>query len=344
MLRKGHLLYWTLFTLLGLAFLGRVPQASAADGVSFILDWVPYGKHAPFYLGVDKGIYKQYGLDVKVLSGKGSGLSIKSVGAKGVEYAHADAGSLILARANEPNLRVKLIAMLHHNPLFNVVMLAKSPINSPKDLEGKKVGSPVVNSTRIVFPAFAELAKFDPNKVVWVDMEASAQNSSLFAERVDAIASYATQIPPMERMAQQLGKPIKSITFADYGLDVYSNGIIAHEDIIKNQSSLTRRFIIASLEAVKWSVEHPQEAIDVFLKHHPNSDRYIARGQFNVSVDVLLTKETMKTGIGFMNRDKMERTIDLMVRFYKGLKRKPSPEEIYTNEFVAVFPAKPKNM
>jgi NitT/TauT family transport system substrate-binding protein len=326
---------------LGLALGGSASPVFADDPAQMLLDWIPYGKHAPFYVGVDKGIYKQYSLDVKVLAGKGSGLSIKTVGAKGVEFASADAGSLVLARANEPSIRTKLIAMLHHNGLFNIVALAKSGINSPKDLAGKKIGSPVVNASRIVFPAFAELAGLDPSKVVWVDMDAPVQHPSLFSEQVDAIATYVTQLAPLQQMAKKFGKPIKSFAYADYGLDVYSNGLIAHEDTIKNRAPFTRRFVIATLEALKWSVENPDEAVQLFLRHYPTSDPEAARGQFDVSVDVLLTKETKETGIGFMLPAKIQRTIDLMARFEKEMKRKPSPGEIFTNEFVAIFPTRP---
>ena len=346
MLSRKQILCATVVILMGLGglFGGTMSRASAADSVKFLLDWLPYGKHAPFYAGVAEGIYKQYGLDVKVVSGKGSGLSIKTVGGKGVEFAHADAGSLILARANDPELRVKLIAMLHHKALFTAVVLTKSGIKSPKELEGKKIGSSVVNSSRIVFPAFAEAAGFDAKKVTWVDMASSSQNPSLFSEKVDAIVTYVTQLAPLGRMAKKTGKTLRSFPYADFGLDVYSNGIIAHDDTIKNRGPLARRFVIASLEAVRWSAENPHKAVDAFLKHHPSTDRAIAGDQFNTSIDVLLTKNTAKTGIGFIDRDKMQRTVDLMLRFNKGLKRKPTADEIFTNEFVAVFPKKVKNM
>jgi ABC-type nitrate/sulfonate/bicarbonate transport system substrate-binding protein len=60
---------------LGLLFGGTVCRASAAEGMRFILDFLPYVKRAPFYIGVDKGIYKQFGLDVIVLTAKRSGLT-----------------------------------------------------------------------------------------------------------------------------------------------------------------------------------------------------------------------------------------------------------------------------
>ncbi len=204
------------------------------------------------------------------------------------------------------------------------------------------VGSFASNSTQFVFPAFAELAGLDPKKVAWVELEPRILVASLFSEKVDAIAHYLTILPAVQMMAKKSGKPIQSMAFADYGLSVYSNGLIAHEDTIRNRAALARAFVRASLDAVKWSVENPEGAIKVFQKRFPTRNPTIDRGMFDVSVDVLLTENTKSTGIGFILRDKMQRTIDLMLRFHKGLKRRPTPEEVYTNEFVAVFPKRPK--
>ncbi len=320
-----------------LAFGGMVSGALAVDKVKFFLDWIPYGKHASFFAGVEYGIYKKYGLDVQIIPGKGSGLSVKTLGTKSVEYGHADAGTLIIARANNPDLKVKLIAMIHHNNLFNIVFLKKSGIKTPKDLEGRRIGSAPMNSSKIVFPAMAAAAGFDPKKVIWVDMEASAQDPSLFAERVDAVPSYRTRNPTVLKMAKKLGKAIGMFNYSDFGVDIYSNGIIAHEDTIKNQANRTRRFVVASMEAFKWSVENPDKAVGAFIKKNPTVSRDLARGHFDVGIDVLLTENTKRTGIGFMLREKMQNTIDTMYK-YKKMKRKPSVEEIYTNEFVGVFP------
>ncbi|MFQ5912350.1 MAG: ABC transporter substrate-binding protein [Nitrospinota bacterium] len=335
---RKRILYPFVSVLIGalLAVGGMVSGAQAAEKVRFFLDWIPYGKHSSFYAGVEYGIYKKYGLDVQVLPGKGSGLAVKTVGTKGVEYAHADAGTLVIARGNNPDLRVKLVAMLHHDNLFTIAFLEKSGIKTPKDLEGRKIGSAAMNSSKIVFPAMAAAVGFDHNKVKWVDMEASAQDPSLLAGKVDAIPTYRTRNPTILSMAKKLGKTIKFFNYSDYGVDIYSNGIIAHEDTIKNQPNRTRRFVVASLEAFQWSVANPEKAVGSFIKKNPTVSRELARGHWDIGVDVAITKNTKKTGFGFMLREKIQNTIDTMSK-YRKMKRKPTPEEVYTNEFVGVY-------
>ncbi|MDP6087822.1 MAG: ABC transporter substrate-binding protein [Nitrospinota bacterium] len=322
-----------------LAIGGAVSGALAAEKVSFFLDWVPYGKHASFYAGVKYGIYKKYGLDVTIQPGKGSGLSVKTIGAKGADYGHADMGTLIIGRANNPDLKVKEIAMIHHDNLFVVAYRKDSGIKTPKDLEGKKIGSAHQNSSKIVFPALAPFTGMDPSKVNWVIMEASAQEPSLFANRVHAIVSYRTRNPSTDIGAKKHGVPIAYFNYSDFGVNIYSNGIIAHEDTLKERPIRTRLFVVASMDAFKWSVKNTTKAIEAFIEKSPSVSRKQARGHWEIGVDVAITKETKRTGIGFMIREKVQQTIDTIFK-YRKLKRKPAVDEIYTNDFVAVFPTR----
>lgn len=278
---------------------------------------------------------------MKIQPGKGSGLAVKTVASKGADYGHADMGTLIIARANNPDVRVKEIAMLNHDNLFVVAFLKKSGIQKPKDLEGRTIGSAPMNSSKIVFPALAPFTGMDPGKVKWMDMEASAQDPSLFAEKVDAIVMYRTRNPTVLKMAKNLNKPVRFFNYSDFGVDIYSNGIIALEETIQGKANQTRRFVVASLEAFEWSVENPKKAIGVFIERNPSVSREIARGHWEIGVDVAVTKETTKTGLGFMLRKKVQNTIDTMAKYPK-LKRKPSVGEIYTNQFVGVFPMRKK--
>src|SRR5690242_11418923 len=41
-----------------LSGLSRMPRAKAAgEKVTFQLDWIPFGRHAPYYVALDKGFY-----------------------------------------------------------------------------------------------------------------------------------------------------------------------------------------------------------------------------------------------------------------------------------------------
>ena len=57
--------------------------AAAQDKATLRLNWLIYGFHTPFYLGVERGYYKAEGIDLEVGEGKGSASAVQVIGAKG---------------------------------------------------------------------------------------------------------------------------------------------------------------------------------------------------------------------------------------------------------------------
>src|SRR5260221_14579665 len=82
--------------------IGALPaqSAKAADSVSLITDFGYNGRHAYFFVALEKGYYKDAGLDVKIIGGNGSVDAIRQVGANNTNFGFADARSLMLSPAN----------------------------------------------------------------------------------------------------------------------------------------------------------------------------------------------------------------------------------------------------
>ena len=326
--------FFTWVRILVLAVLLAAPAAVRAEKVTFNLDWVPYGKHSGLYAAVAKGFYKAEGLDVRIIRGHGSSDTVKRISANSAEFGHADTGNLVAARGNS-DVKVKTVAMIHHKSLFVMYVLEKSGIKHPKGIVGRSIGASVGNATRIMFPAFAGVAGFDPGKVKWVDMQASSQLPSLIAERVDAVVTYATIGPSYFAAAKKVGKKALETLFADFGLDLYSNGIITQESRLKDNPNQVKRFVRATLKGLAFGVERPDEAMRFFIKKVPSVSPVLARAHLDLNNKHMVTEETKKTGIGVMLKNRMQFLVDTTFK-YVPMKRKPALDEIYTNDFITV--------
>ena len=110
---------WKLFqralgaAVLGACVVGTAVPVSAAekDKVTFVLDWIIYGRHTPYFVAVEKGIFEKNNIEAKVERGYGSAVGLRRLGANQADFLFADFGGLILARANE-NLKAKMIALI----------------------------------------------------------------------------------------------------------------------------------------------------------------------------------------------------------------------------------------
>jgi len=151
--------------LLGLAELGWA-QATAKPlrPFTFILDFLPYGEYTPYFTALEKGWYKEEGLDVKILRGAGSGDTVKRIAAGQGDAGSADFSPVVAARANE-DTKVKSIAVYFRETWLSIFVRTDSGINSPKDLEGKTISTTPGNAHHVLWPLYAQLAGLNGDSV-----------------------------------------------------------------------------------------------------------------------------------------------------------------------------------
>ena len=75
-------------SLAALAALALGAAPAAAQKLSFTLNWVAGGDHAPYFYAQKMGWYKQAGIDVDFETGRGSAASAQKVGALAAEQQH----------------------------------------------------------------------------------------------------------------------------------------------------------------------------------------------------------------------------------------------------------------
>src|SRR5689334_1821212 len=82
-------------SIVALLLIAMTLPAAALEKASLRLNWLIYGFHSPFYLGVVKGYYQAEGIDLEIGEGKGSASAVQVVGAKGDTFGLSDGASII---------------------------------------------------------------------------------------------------------------------------------------------------------------------------------------------------------------------------------------------------------
>ena len=331
---------WVASAILVLMSLSVRSGPAFAEKVTFALDWIPFGKHVPFFVAFDKGYFKKAGLDVNIIRGNGSGNTVKIVNARKVEYGLADMGTMIIARSRGG--KTKMVSMFHHKNMYVIYALKGSGIRKPKDLEGKTIGVVLNEGAHAVFPVLARASGIDAKKVKFTPVAFSVKVPSLLAGKLDGVTSYISDLPTYVKAAKGLGKEIIAIPYSDHGVDMYSNGILVTDDRIQGRPGEVKRFVRSINRGIAWSVEHPDAATKMFIKYNGTVDPGLARKHWDIAVDHLLTLTSKKTGIGFMTQGKVRQTIDIVSKAF-SMPRVPTPNEVYTNRFITkkIVPKRP---
>lgn len=310
-----------------LAISAGVVPAAAQDKVGVITDAGFLGRHAYFFVAIEKGYYKEANLDVNVLRGQGSAEAVKQVGAGNVTFGFADAASTVLARGND-NVPVRLVAIVYAKPPHAIYALKSSGIRKPKDLEGRQIANPAGGAIPKVFPAYAKVAGIDESKVKWVVASSESLPGLLALGRVDAIGQFTVGEPRLKKDAE--GKELVELTYGEAGLDFYSNGIIASENTISTNPDLVQRFVTATIKGLKYALDNPKEAAEIMKKYHRELDAELGAAEL---VKVRELAVVPNSSLGKIEPKRAQSTIDLVASAF-SLKNPVRVEDAFNVKFV----------
>ena len=306
------------------------PEAQQAQKVVFALNWFAVGDHAAYWVALEKGYYKARGLDVELQNSKGSGDSLAKVDTNRADVGLADAAVVIPRIAQ--GARVKIVgAVFDHSPL-NFWMWTSSGITRPKDLEGKTLAAPPGDAQRQLFPAFAKLHGIDTAKVKWLSIEPAAKFVSLSEKRADVVADYLTGLPFYENA---IGKEnLASMPWHKHGFDIYSMAVVASEKTLAERPKVLREFVAASYLGWRDVMESPKAALEIFKKRVPEIDLALIEPNLMLGLELMKTERYASHGIGWMERAKMCRTVEVINSYMPDMPRKVGCDEVFTNDFL----------
>jgi len=230
-------------------------------------------------------------------------------------------------------------AVFDNTPL-NIWTRKDTGISKPKDLEGKTLAAPPGDSQRQLFPAFAKINGVDESKVRWVNIEPAAKFVALSEKRADAVPDYTTGQPFWEKA---VGKDnLVMMPWHRFGFDTYSMSIFASEKTMNERPKVLRDFLEASYRGWRDVMENPRAALEIFKKRVPEIDLALIEPNMMLGLDLMRTDRFAQNGIGWMDRSKMCRTVEL-INTYMDVPRKVGCDEVFTNSFLTKIEP-PKSM
>lgn len=290
---------------------GSGGDGKSLDKVSLMTAFGKVGRDAFAWVGKEKGFFKEAGIDLTIQPGAGTGENIKALAAGKVQFANLDiiGGWITQGKAGAEYKDFRTIAAIHQGSLVSIITLEGSGINSPKDLEGKKIGAATNSVNQLLFPAYARLAGVDDKKVTWVNTQPPQIPALLASGQVPAVSTFLLGQKGIEKAAG--GKKAVIFPYNDYLTDLFGNGIVTTKDIADNKPDLAKRFRDASLKALKYTIEHPDEAAQILHKAEPSADVAAAKGEITLMTPYV-TAGLNGAPMGSMDQERVARAIAII--------------------------------
>ena len=225
---------------------------------TFLPHWLPQAQFAGYYMAHEKGFYRKRDVDVTILRGGPEHPPSETIARGRVDFASTFLSSAIELRSR--GVRLVNIAQVVQRSGFILVTKKASGIKSPADLNGKKVG--IWPEFRVQPQAFFRKYGLDVTPV----HQGATMNLFLRGGVAAASAMWYNEYHTL--LNSGLNEDDLAPFFFDrHGLNFPEDGIYCLEETYRRNPNLCRDFVQASFEGWEYAFTHPEETLDVVMRH-----------------------------------------------------------------------------
>lgn len=306
-------------------FLSVGAGAQGKAVINMQLGWLMSGNQLGEVVAKSLGYYDAVGIDLKFQPGGPSidGVAVVAAGRHEVGQI-SSSPSLMLAASQDIPIKCFASGLQQHPYAF--FSLKKNPVNTAKDLIGKKVG---IQATGVILLR-ALLAKNNiPEKDVTI-VTIGSDMMPLMTGQVDVITGWLTNTTALK----VLGDQMVALRLWDTGVQLYALPYYATLDTIKTKADILGKYLVASGKGWAYAKENPEKAVEILVKEFPNFNRDDELAAAKTQLTYGFTDKTKAEGWGTMDPAVWQNQIDLYAQLGQFSKRTPKLDEVITMDIL----------
>src|SRR5256712_4345813 len=252
--------------------------------------------HLPMFVGVDKGLFKQHGLDVRLKIVNTGTDMVAAMQKREVEIGDMSVTTFLKARHGGDPFKVIGIIMndaTRDNADEPLAIVARkgSGVASVEDLKGKRVGlAKAQTSDEYLKMVLARRGMKYEDVTIENIMAPPALTPALKDGKVDAVVSWE---PYNTAVLEQV--PESYVVLRGGGHLSYIMVATAHDPTIKDSPQLVRNVVAGLAAASQYTRKNRAEAIEIFAKWVPNTDLAVGKKAIQyISYDPRLSTAVMR--------------------------------------------------
>jgi taurine transport system substrate-binding protein len=247
------------------------PSAQAQDKPLEVQE-ITYGgsawlSHYPVWVGIEKGIFKAHGLDVKWENFGTSSSRMSALVSDQIQFGGVGSISAIALMATGFQGFYILGAPDSYATVEGIIAL--KDIKSPADLKGKKIGVPFASSAHVLVLDVLEQAGLNAEQdVTLINIPAGDTPSTFNSGQVDAVSTWAPSFNMLraQENAHVLLDDTQFSLYKSYGLGPGPDALVGSKSFVDENPNASSAFLEAFFESSKFINDNPDEAADILVK------------------------------------------------------------------------------
>jgi NitT/TauT family transport system substrate-binding protein len=243
--------------------------ASGAEGPDKVkVGVIPIVDVAPIYLGKAKGFFSSRGIELTMETGQGGAAIVPGVVSGQFQFGFSNVTSLMVAQTQ--NVPIKAVVNGNASTgqagadFGGVVVKKDSPIQSAKDLAGKKVAvNTLKNIGDTTVRESVRKAGGDASGIQFVEIGFPQMPAALAAGQVDAV--WVVE-PSLSVVKAQGGRVIAS-NFVDTAPNLTVALYFTSRKLAQENPDLVNRFVDAMRESLAYADSHPDEVRQILTTY-----------------------------------------------------------------------------
>lgn len=315
------------------ALTGARAQGKALTPLKFTLDFRITSQTAPFLLALQKGYYRDEGLDVSIDVGSGSVASITRIVSGAYQLGLGDISALIEFQAQNPGAsKVQAVYQYYNRAPFVIIGRKDHGVTGDfASLKGKKVAAAAVESTRRAWPIVARKSGLPEDLFSWSTTEFSARDNVMVRGDVDAATYFHDSAVSL--FARMKPEELAVLRYTDAGVQLYGNAILASGQLIAERPEVVAAFLRASNRAIVETLADPAPALAAMRQREPILDEKVERARWAITRQYVAAADTRSHGLGDIQPQLLAQQIADVAQAF-GLKSQPQAEGVFTRKLL----------
>jgi len=291
------------------------------------LDWVPSGIYAALYQAQQNGYYAREGLNVTILPGKGSNITMDGLAAGDIDIGFVSCWGLAVGVSKGRDL-VSVATYTGKNG-FAFIFGSDAGVKTLGDLSGKSIVVTPGSFETLLYPAVLASQGLPGNLMRQVNVDAAQKVPTFARGQADVVVTHNAYGVPLIQQQRQAS----SITWGSVGFVLPDYCLAVTRQQLAKEPQLVEKFLRASYASAKDAATNPSDAVAATIKLEPLLDRSITEKQWRLMTELFYSDDSKSCPHGWHSPSDWSKALETLKK-YGGLEGSITDHgKFYTNQF-----------